>query len=704
MQPSSAPSTQPSSAPSSANALLLKASEWVASHGQDKYAGWIEYRRFRAAAALAKAGANSEQFATESAALQAAFDLVERDGLSKMRGVCEWAYLSRADRSGQPFTLYIPDSYDPAKSYPLMVSMHGGGGTHAKNQPFGAGHPEQSFQLRLMGRARGGGYADLCEVDVLESTAYVCSQWHIDADRINLDGSSMGGRGTFLMGSRHPELFASGFLRCGYGADLPVTNMLNLPLFSLHSDDDMDVSITQSRLPLGLLRRAGGQVIQWEVTGYGHPVGDCKEAMDAGQAWAKDQRRATAVRRINYTATDELARGAYWAEVAKWGKEPSPAHFDIQVGQDNMLYAELDNVGALAVDLLKAPVDRAKPMSIAVNAMIRSHLPANLPDKIYICADGAGWTVSANPPADPGFRWHFPGGADALYHGEPLMIVFGSRGSNSHTGARRVLAELGCASTGPSWHVDNETPLLRNMLYGRIPVKADVDVTDQDIRDNNLILLGTAQQNAVVARMADKLPVKIADARIVTSDGATYPFADNAMGLLYYNPIEPRRLIYWLAMDGPCDGAAGLGVMQVQKRGCNGCDMIIAPASTATVVAQRNFLPDWTWQSGYDTSGPVPESLLTSSGWQWFQASVLTEETGSDAAFVDAAEHVPFQPGVRWMDVQASPADQKMVILRLSGRELIACLAKLADAAESPGDDQRHAYCLVGLQARPDRP
>ena len=85
--------------------------------------------------------------------------------------------------------------------------------------------------------------------------------------------------------------------------------------------------------------------------------------MSAGRAWAAGQRRKTSVRRVCYAATDELARGAYWAEVLEWGPGSAPARFDIQVADDNSLSVEMSNVGVLAVDLLEAPADRGKPVA-----------------------------------------------------------------------------------------------------------------------------------------------------------------------------------------------------------------------------------------------------------------------------------------------------------------------------------------------------
>jgi hypothetical protein len=676
---------------------LVRARRWLGSCGGDKYAGWIAYRLFRAEEALACGAGDSQQAAAELSSLAKALDEIAGDPLTKMRGVCEWAYRSAVDGSGQPFTICLPNSYDPRRAYPLTVSLHGYGGTHSKDQDYGSGHPDERFILRLLGRAPAGGYVGLCEIDVLESIAYVCAQWNIDRDRIHLDGSSMGGRGTFHLGSRHPDLFASAFLRCGYAADLPVTNMRNLPTFSLHSDDDWTVPILQSRLPLAELRKAGGEVIQWEATGYGHPVNSFQEAMADGRAFVSLQRRKTAVRRIVYAATDEAARGSYWAEVVEWGSESSPATFDLRVGDDNSLWAELDNVAALAVKLMKSPADRGQDMRVVVNAMTRATLSAPLPEELFLRRDGEAWAVSTQPPPTGGPRRHFPGGLPAMYHGEPLLVVWGTRGSPAATDSLRALAEKARRAPSPDWQAgDEKEATIRRMLYARLPAKADVDVTDADLAACNLILLGTAEQNAAVARMAAELPVAVAGGKIRCDDGPSCAFAGRAMGLLHYNPLAPDRLVYWLAVEDFTSPKAGLELVRRQSHGPAAADFLVTTAEDGRFVAQRCVGSDWSWQDGYGKSGPLPQHLHTPAGWQSFLADVLREATAADAALLPADAALPYVPQeVRWMDLTAWARDERLAIFHTSGSELAEDLRR-ADGTQAE-DDAPADWTLVGL-------
>jgi hypothetical protein len=70
----------------------------------------------------------------------------------------------------------------------------------------------------------------------------------------------------------------------------------------------------------------------------------------------------------------------------------------------------------------------------------------------------------------------------------------------------------------------------RQQFRGDAPIKDDKDVTDDDIKNSNLILWGDAQSNAILAKIADKLPLK--------------EFGDTTTtALIYPNPLNPKKYV-----------------------------------------------------------------------------------------------------------------------------------------------------------------
>ena len=55
----------------------------------------------------------------------------------------------------------------------------------------------------------------------------------------------------------------------------------------------------------------------------------------------------------------------------------------------------------------------------------------------------------------------------------------------------------------------------RKQFRGDAPMKKDTEVTDEDIKNSNLILWGDPTSNAVLAKIADKLPIKWTEQGVV---------------------------------------------------------------------------------------------------------------------------------------------------------------------------------------------
>jgi hypothetical protein len=72
-----------------------------------------------------------------------------------------------------------------------------------------------------------------------------------------------------------------------------------------------------------------------------------------------------------------------------------------------------------------------------------------------------------------------------------------------------------------------------------VPIKADTDVTDADLKEHHLLLIGRPDSNAVLARVAKGLPVTFGPASFVLR-GETYAHAGSAVVTAGSNLMNPR--------------------------------------------------------------------------------------------------------------------------------------------------------------------
>ena len=94
---------------------------------------------------------------------------------------------------------------------------------------------------------------------LLALVEYVFGEHAIDPERVLVTGFSMGGRGTWYMAARHPELFTGAIVMAGSPGEEEVASMAT-PLYLIHSPDDEVV-------PFGPAEEA-----YRALAGRGHPV------------------------------------------------------------------------------------------------------------------------------------------------------------------------------------------------------------------------------------------------------------------------------------------------------------------------------------------------------------------------------------------------------------------------------------------------
>lgn len=654
----------------------------LSSEALARYHGWVRYLQYLASYYQKQDGEEEDR------TLQALFRLDQwtqniRENpavMDTLSGVQEWAYLSKVDDSGQPFKIAIPVGYDSRKTYPLVVVMHGNGGNHLEYSGGVRSNPDY-FELHVLGRARGGGYTDLSEADVLDAVDYVQQNWRIDDRRIHLTGASMGGGGTFKLASRYPDRWASGRPVCGDGADLPIRNSLHLPLYSTHSVDDPSVPVLTSRSPLQKLMAAGGQVIIDETIGLQHAAWNYTEGNNRALKWMYDQARPETreVRQIDYTAIDRQACAAYWLKVAEWGKLPGPARFKATAGLENQLYLDLENIRTLQIQVPKSPFDPRKALKISVNGKVFITMNAPLPDSIFVTEGNGIWLAGDNLVNHPAFALHTPGGVHNLYHHEPLLIVYGTSGDET---ARQAMAQAAIAaskSVHPIW-VGDEGDIKdgvpnHQLLYGHLKMKPDTAVTESDLKKYHLVLIGKADENQFVRKMRDKLPVQFGK-EIVCSDGVQLPGKGSIIGLYFYNPLAPKKLIYWVAADNPSAYRPYSFLFQLQNDSPCGTDLLVVQENPPKIVKVRRFDSRWNWSSVFENSARVAENENTFGKVFERLAEAIRTATGSDFALQAVQAPPELQAGLlgitQWADFASLDLTTPIAVMKLKGSLILS--------------------------------
>lgn len=130
------------------------------------------------------------------------------DTLASETGSIRRAFVSDIDSSLQPYSIEIPEKYDAAQKYPLIVFLHGSG-VDDRNSLKLIDCIEGDY-IKLAPKARGEShYFGLQEtlIDVKEAIADVEMSYNINKENIILAGFSMGGYGVYRTYKEYPKLF-----------------------------------------------------------------------------------------------------------------------------------------------------------------------------------------------------------------------------------------------------------------------------------------------------------------------------------------------------------------------------------------------------------------------------------------------------------------------------------------------------------------
>jgi predicted peptidase len=223
----------------------------------------------------------------------------------------ETGFLNRSvtvNGSEYRYVVYVPREFSNARSWPVIVALHGGGeyGNDGMKQTAGGLarairiNPERFPAIVVFPQAHAdgtpgwqmeGGKAALAELE------NAIKEFRGDPKRIYLTGLSAGANGSWFLLSRYPERFAAAVIVCGFvspfkgktsGVNYPALapasttdpfsaiakRVSSIPIWIFHGDADQNVSVEESRKMFAALKSIGASVQYTELPGVPHNAWD----------------------------------------------------------------------------------------------------------------------------------------------------------------------------------------------------------------------------------------------------------------------------------------------------------------------------------------------------------------------------------------------------------------------------------------------
>ncbi len=202
-------------------------------------------------------------------------------------------FVKNTSPEGLNYQLYGNPKWKSTERYPLLIWLHGAGQSGADNEAQMGGATKAfsteenqgarpCFILAPQCPDRNIGFKNEVASNLITLIKSLTDSLPIDESRIYLTGSSMGGSGSWNIGTHNQGIFAAIVPLCGGGDPGKATALKDTPVWAFHGDKDEEVPLERSTSMVEAIKAAGGEKVQLTILeGEGHLI--------AGGVYAKPE-------------------------------------------------------------------------------------------------------------------------------------------------------------------------------------------------------------------------------------------------------------------------------------------------------------------------------------------------------------------------------------------------------------------------------
>ncbi len=485
-------------------------------------------------------------------------------------GLVVRGYISKIDRSVQPYGLVIPPTYSSSQNirWRLDTWFHGRNETLSEvnfltdrlRNP-GEFTPANAIVLHLYGRYCNANKL-AGEVDLFEALEAVKRQYLIDENRIVIRGFSMGGAATWHFAAHHAGEWATAAPGAGFSETPEFLDIFANPAFKpcwweeklWHMYNATDYASNLYHCPTVAYsgeidrQKQAADVMERALASEGmrltHLIGpqtahryhpDSKVEINRRIDALAEKGRDPYPRRIRFTTWTLAYPRMKWVRLDGLERHWDRARLNADVVDDHTVQVATANISAFSFEMGPGgcPLDVATQPSVIVDGQ---KLVAPSPES------DRSWEAHFEKRSG---RWVFVKRADDTSLRKrpglqgPIDVAF----MDSFIIVRPTGEPLVPAVS--SWVASEQARAIaqwRRQFRGDAQVRDDSQVTPDEIAKSNLILWGDPGSNKLLARVLDKLPIQWTR-ETITLGKETFPSAGHVPVLIYPNPFSPSRYI-----------------------------------------------------------------------------------------------------------------------------------------------------------------
>lgn len=477
-------------------------------------------------------------------------------------------YRSKIDHSIQPYAVYVPADYNDSggKRYRCDLWFHGRGEKlsevvfiRQRMNGQGAVSSNTHFMVHPYGRySNANKFAG--EVDTFEVLSHLQGDYRIDEDRIAARGFSMGGAACWQFAVHYADRWFAATPGAGFSETPEFLRTFQQETLTpapyekrlWHLYDCTDYAINLFHCPTiaysgeidrqkqaadmmeEYLRREGIDLVHIIGPQTAHRIHpEALKEIEARLSALEVVGRQRNPREIHMATYTLKYNRMHWVTIDALGEHWTRARVDAAAG-DNEVVADTTNVTQLSFDMPPGtvPFDILRPVRVSLDGQVFDG-PRPKSDRSWNCTfyrKGPTWYTGRLPGDGLRKRHDLQGPIDDAFMDSFIFVE--PSGTAAHPAIEKwTRSELEHAIV--HW---------RKQFRGHARVKKDSEITEDDVASANLILFGDPKSNAILGRIAEKLPI-VWNASDIRVGDRSYPSAENGLILIAPNPLNPDRYV-----------------------------------------------------------------------------------------------------------------------------------------------------------------
>ncbi|QDT08143.1 prolyl oligopeptidase family serine peptidase [Planctomycetes bacterium K23_9] len=473
-------------------------------------------------------------------------------------------FVSHIDDSVQPYGLVLPVGFDAKKTYRLDVWLHGRGDTKLevaflteRMNKVGQYAPADTIVLHPFGR-HCNAFKFAGETDVYEAIDHVSGLLNVDQSRVALRGFSMGGAGVWHLAAHDPtHWFAAnpgaGFVDTivyqGWAEKLPypmtdarkkllrlydvlpwTSNLQNTQLIAYSGEVD------KQRQAADRVMKAGKELgFDWDYVigkGMGHKINpESATKVDAKLASWSAQTSQSPRKSIDFTTYTLRYAKADWLTVTGLQEHWKAGNVKAVITESATLDIKTDGVTHLSLDFADSSWPGKKEVGLNIDGE-RFYISDTSEEPGLQCQlqRGKRWEQVVGISSELRKRPGVQGPIDDVFY-DRFLFVLPTRPAGNGVVERWVKREIEYAMS--RW---------KRLMRGEVRTVRDVDLTDEQIKNNHLICFGDFLGNRYLSKVSNRMPLTWTRNKLNFA-GKSYDPATHAAVMCYPNPENPDRYI-----------------------------------------------------------------------------------------------------------------------------------------------------------------